>query len=85
MNNSGFGKTTKNVRNHRDIKLVTPDKWRKRLVSEPNHYSHKKLSDHLIAIKMKKRRVKMTKPLYLGMSILDISNITHVSILVRLY
>ena len=34
---------------------------------------------------MKKRRVKMTKALYLGMSILDISNITHVSILVRLY
>ena len=62
-------------RNHRDIKLVTSDKRRKRLVSEPNYHSHKKFSDHLMAIEMKKTRVKMTKPLYLGMSILDISKI----------
>ena len=69
MNNSVFGKTMQNVRNHRNIKLVTSDKRRKRLVSEPNYYSNKKFSDHLMAIEMKKRRVKMTKPLYLGMSI----------------
>ena len=73
MNNSVFGKTMENVRNHRDIKLVTSDKRRKRLVSEPNYHSHKKFSDHLMAIEMKKTRVKMNKPLYLGMSILDIS------------
>ena len=75
MNNSVFGKTMENVRNHRDIKLVTSDKRRKLLVSEPNYHSHKKFSDHLMAIEMKKTRVKMTKPLYLGMSILDISKI----------
>ena len=69
MNNAVFGKTMANVRNHRNIKLVTSDKRRKRLVSEPNYYSNKKFSDHLMAIEMKKRRVKMTKPLYLGMSI----------------
>ena len=73
MNNSVFGKTVENVRNHRDIKLVTSDKRRKRLVSEPNYHSHKKFSEHLMAIEMKKTRVKMIKPLYLGMSILDIS------------
>ena len=73
MNNSVFGKTMENVRNHRDIKLVTSDKRRKRLVSEPNYHSHKKFSEHLMAIEMKKTRVKMVKPLYLGMSILDIS------------
>ena len=70
MNNSVFGKTMENVRNHRDIKLVTSDKRRKRLVSEPNYHS-----DHLMAIEMKKKRVKMIKSLYLGMSILDISKI----------
>ena len=75
MNNSVFGKTMENVRNHRDIKLVTSDKRRKRLVSEPNYHSYKKVSEHLMAIEMKKIRVKMAKPLYLGMSILDISKI----------
>ena len=73
MNNSVFGKTMRNVRNHRDIKLVTSDKRRKRLVSEHNYHSHKKFSEYLMAIEMKKIRVKMTKPIYLGMSILDIS------------
>ena len=75
MNNFVFGKKLENVRNDRNIKLVTSDKRRKRLVSEPNYHSHKKFSDHLMAIEMKKTRVKMTKPLYLGMSILDISKI----------
>ena len=75
MNNYVFGKTMENVRNHRYMKLVTSDKRRKRLVSEPNYHSHKKFSDHLMAKEMKKTRVKMTKPLYLGMSVLDISKV----------
>ena len=74
-----------NVRNNRDIKLVTSDKRRKKLVLEPNYHSHKKFSDHLMATEMKKTRVKMAKPLYLGMSILDISKKTHAWILVQLY
>ena len=74
-NNSVFGKTMENVRNHRDIKLVTSNKRGKWLVSEPNHHSCKKFSDHLVAIQMKKTRVKKNKPLYLGISILDISKI----------
>ena len=73
INNSVFGKTSENVRNHRDIKLETSDKRRKRLVSEPKYHWHKKFPEHLLAIEMKKTKVKMIKPLYLGMSILDIS------------
>ena len=61
------------MRNHRYIKLVTSDKRRKRLFSEPNYHPHKKCLENLMAIEMKKIRVKMTKPIYLGMSILDIS------------
>ena len=75
MNNSVFGKTMENLTNHRDIKLVTSDKGRKRLVSEPYYHSHENFSDHLMAIEIKHTRVKMTKPLYLGMSKLDISKI----------
>ena len=73
MNNSVFGKTMENVRNHRDIKLVTTDGKRNKLVSEPNYHTTKRFSENLLAIEMKKTKVKMNKPVYLGMSILDIS------------
>ena len=62
-----------NVRNYKDIRLVTTDKRRKRLVSKPNYHSHKKFSEHLMAMEMKKTKVKMTKPIYLDLSMLDIS------------
>ena len=73
MNNSIFGKTMENVRNHRDIKLVKTDKKRIRLVSEPNYHTTKYFSENLLAIEMKKIKVKMNKPVYLGLSILEIS------------
>ena len=73
MNNSVFGKTMENVRKDRDLKLVTTEKRRIRLLSEPNYHTTKQFSENLIAIEMKKARVKMNKPLYLGISILDIS------------
>ena len=73
MNNSVFGKTMENVRKHRDIKLVTTDKRRNQLASEPNYHTTKYFSENLITIEMKKTKSKMNKPIYLGMSILDIS------------
>ena len=73
MNNSVFGKTMDNLRKHRDIKLVTTDEKRNKLVSEPNYHTTKRFSGNLLAIEMKKTKVKMNKPIYLGMSILDIS------------
>ena len=73
MNNAVFGKTVENVRKHRDIKLVTTDKRRNQLASETNYHTAKYFSENLMAIEMKKTKVKMNKPIYLGMSILDIS------------
>ena len=73
MNNSVFGKTMENVRKHRNIKLVTTDQKRNKLVSEPNYHTTKRFSESLLAIEMKKTEVKMNKPVYLDMSILDIS------------
>ena len=73
MNNSVFGKTMKNVRKHRDIKLVTTDKRRNQLLSEPNYHATKWFSENLLAIEMKKINVKMNKPVYLGLPMLEIS------------
>ena len=76
MNNAVFGKTMENVRKHRDIKLVRTDKKRNKLVSEPNYHTMKLIDDNLAIIEMRKVKVKMNKPIYLGLSILDISKIT---------
>ena len=73
MNNSMFGKAMENVRKHRDIRLVTSEKRRIKLVLEPNYHATKHFSENLIAIEMKKVRVLMNKPVYLGQAILDIS------------
>ena len=42
-------------------------------MSEPNYYTAKYFSEDLLAIEMKKIKVKMNKSIYLGISILDIS------------
>ena len=76
MNNAVFGKTMENVRKHQDIKLVRTDKKRNKLVSEPNYHTMKLIDDNLAIIEMRKVKVKMNKPIYLGLSILDISKIT---------
>ena len=62
-----------NIRKHRDIKLVTTDKKRSKLVSEPNYHTINLISEDLSIIEMKKTKVKMSKPIYLGLSILEIS------------
>ena len=56
MNNSAFGKTTENVRKHRDIKLVTTDEKRYKLFSEPNYHTTKRFSEDFLAIEMKKKQ-----------------------------
>ena len=75
MNNAVFGKTMENVRKHRDIKLVTTDKKISKLVSEPNYHTMNYISKNLSIIEMRRTKVKMNKPIYLGLSILEISKI----------
>ena len=75
MNNAVFGKTMENIRKHRDIKLVTTDKRRNKLVSEPNYHTMNYILEDLSIIEMNKTKVKMNKPIYLGLSILEISKL----------
>ena len=75
MNNSVFGKTMENVRKHGDVKSVTNDKRKNQLVSEPNYHTTKWFSEGLLAIEMKKIKVRINKPVYLGLPILEISKI----------
>ena len=75
VNNAFLGKPMENVRKYRDIKLVTTDKRRNKLVSEPNYHAVTWFSEDLVAIEMKKTKVRMNKPIYVGMAILDFSKI----------
>ena len=73
MNNSVFGKTMENIRNRVNIKLVDAGEQFKKLAAKPNYESRKIFNENLVSVHMKKTSLTMNKPVYLGMSILDIS------------
>ena len=70
MNNPVFGKTMKNMRKYKDIKLSTSKRRRNYLVSELTDHTTKFLTENLLAIKMKKMQILMNKPVYFNLSIL---------------
>ena len=73
MNNSVFGKTIENIRNHRDMKLVTNEHKYKKYVMKPNFKDSVRFSESLIGVEMGKTEIMMNKPMYLGQAILDLS------------
>ena len=72
MNNGVFEKTMENVRKHRNIKLVTTERRKNYLVLEPNYHTTRFFKENLLAIEMGKTQILMNKPVYLGLSILDL-------------
>ena len=75
MNNSAFGKTMENIREHRNIKLVTTEDKYLRTVMYPNFKSGVLFGENLMVCEMGKIKVVMNKPVYLGQAILDLSKI----------
>ena len=65
MDNAVFAKTMKNVRKHRDIKLVATERRRNYLVSKTNYHTTKFFTENLLAIEMKKTEIIMNKPVCL--------------------
>ena len=56
MNNAVFGANMENARKHRNIKLVTTERRRNYLVSEPNYHITMFFTEYLLAIEMKEKR-----------------------------
>ena len=73
MNNAVFAKTIENMKKHRNIELITTKRRGNYLVSEPNYHNTKFFTENLLAIEMRKTQILMNKPVYLGLSILDLS------------
>ena len=61
------------VRKYRDIKLVTTGRRINCLVLEPNYHTKKYFKENVLATDMKKTQILMNKPVYLGLSISDLS------------
>ena len=62
-----------NVRKHQDVKLVSDNRKFRRLACKPNFRAFRIFNEDLVAVNMSKKVVRLTKPTYVGMSILDIS------------
>ncbi|XP_076383749.1 uncharacterized protein LOC143260999 [Megalopta genalis] len=78
MNNAVFGKTMENVRNHVNVKLLS--RWSGRygagrLIARPNFHSCTVFSEDFVAVQMNQLSIKFYKPIYIGMSVLDISKL----------
>ena len=73
MNNSMFGKTIEDIRKRTDIKLVTTEEQANKYINKPNYKDRTTFSNNLVAIHMGKTEIEMVKPVYLGMTILDLS------------
>ena len=75
MNNSVFGKTMENIRKRSNIKLETDPNHFLRQTAKPTFVSCKIFHENLVAVHMKPNFLKLDKPSYVGMCILDLSKV----------
>lgn len=73
MNNAVYGKTMENVRNHMDFELVSTQQRLPKCVNHPNYKNRHIINENLVGVEKTKSVLKLDKPIYLGMSILDLS------------
>ena len=75
MNNALYQKTIENLRNRIDVKSVN----KKRLLkstSKPSYVSHEIFKNSLVAIRKNTLALKLNKPAYIGMWILELSKVS---------
>ncbi len=73
MNNSVFGKTMENVRNHGRFEICTDGEVLRKWVRNPNFNGVIEINEDTLLVEKKLRKVTLNKPMYIGFSILDIS------------
>ena len=73
INNNVLGKTMENIRNHKDMKLVTREQKYQKYVMKPIFKDGYPFSKHLFAVAIGKTEIRMSKSVYLGQAVLDLS------------
>ena len=75
MNDAIYGKTMENLRNRINVKLVKNKKDYLKCTSKPSYMSHKIFENNLGAIRRGKVVLKLNKPAYIGMCILELRKV----------
>ena len=75
MNNSCYGKTMENVREHINFELVDTQERYAKCVNNPTFKHRHIINENLVGVEKLKEKVKLNKPIYVGMSILDYSKV----------
>ena len=73
--NSVFGKCCEQVMNRVDVRLVSERKKALGLIVKPTYKQHTIYDENLVGVHMRLSKVKLDKPSYVGVAILDISKI----------
>ena len=76
LNNSVFGKTMESIRGRTNLELVSNDKRSMHLTKSPLYKNFNIINENLVSIQLCKKQTKFDKPIYIGMSILDLSKLT---------
>ena len=75
MNNAVYIKAMEKLRDRTDVELVNNEKEYLSRTSKPGYMSHKIFGNNLVPMRNTKLALKLTKPVYIGMFILDLSKI----------
>ena len=75
MNNAIYGKTIENLRNRINVKLVNNKKNYLKCTSKPTYMSQKIFGNNLVAVRKRKLALKLNKPAYIRMCILELSKV----------
>ena len=73
MNNSVFGKSCENVRNHINIKIVLSENQAKNYLKKPLFQEFRIIDENKAIIRMRKSKVSLCKPIFVGFSVLELS------------
>ena len=89
MNNSVYGKTMENVRKRRNITVVNNEDKALKHIAQPSFVDLTMINDNFIIIRKTKNQVKLDKPFYVGVAVLDYSKFLmydyHYEIFKKLY
>ena len=65
--------TIENLRNRTNVELVHTEERFTKLMSKPSVELIQKLNEELVAVKMLQTKLKLNRPIYAGMVILDLA------------